>query len=163
MNRRFTRLGVWVMQPAPRLFHTAASWPPLALHGADSMTINKQAYHSDGGDIGPGRLKEIADNVYGDEEKCWLAKRVLALLDELEAAERRISALESERDKQGRHACELFDEVTAQRQRIAELEARAVTLPRPACTYADHSYPAYSERQVLSLLEALGIRINGEE
>ncbi|HHN8847350.1 TPA: ead/Ea22-like family protein [Escherichia coli] len=49
--------------------------------------INKQAYRADGGDIGTGRLREIADNPYGDEEKCWLAKRVLALLDELEAAE----------------------------------------------------------------------------
>ena len=49
------------------------------------MTVNKQAYRPDGGDIGTDRLKEIAHNVYGDEEKCWLAKRVLALLDELEA------------------------------------------------------------------------------
>lgn len=47
---------------------------------------------------------------------------VLALLDELEAAEKRIAELESERDKQGRHACELFDEAKAQRQRTAELE-----------------------------------------
>ncbi|EFG9986426.1 hypothetical protein ACQLRR_004192 [Escherichia coli] len=47
------------------------------------MNINKQAYHADGGDISTGRLKEIADNVYGDEEKCWLAKRVLALADEI--------------------------------------------------------------------------------
>lgn len=41
----------------------------------------------------------------------------------LEAAEKRIAELESERDKQGRHACELFDEVASQRQQIAELEA----------------------------------------
>ncbi|EPJ7713609.1 hypothetical protein M5L65_004831 [Citrobacter freundii] len=45
-------------------------------------TLNKQAYRADGGDIGAGRLKEIADNAYGDEEKRWLAQRVLALLDE---------------------------------------------------------------------------------
>ncbi|MDM3127282.1 hypothetical protein [Citrobacter sp. CK204] len=49
------------------------------------MTIDKQTYHPDGGDISTGRLREIADNPYGDEEKCWLAKRVLALLDALEA------------------------------------------------------------------------------
>jgi len=48
------------------------------------MTI-KKGFRADGGDIGTGRLKEIADNPYGDEEKCWLARRVLALLDELEA------------------------------------------------------------------------------
>ena len=51
--------------------------------------IDKQAYRADGGDIGTGRLREIADNPYGDEEKCWLAKRVLALLDELEAVEKK--------------------------------------------------------------------------
>ena len=57
--------------------------------------IDKRPYRADGGDIGTGRIREIADNPYGDEEKCWLAKRVLALLDELEAAEKRISELEA--------------------------------------------------------------------
>lgn len=47
--------------------------------------IDKQPFRADGGDISTGRLKEIADNPYGDEEKCWLAKRVLALLASLEA------------------------------------------------------------------------------
>ena len=52
--------------------------------------IDKRPYRAGGGDIGTGRIREIADNPYGDEEKCWLAKRVLALLDELEAKDRRI-------------------------------------------------------------------------
>lgn len=56
----------------------------------------------------------------------------------------------------------LLDELEAAENRIAELEAREVPLPRPVCTYADHSYPAYSERQVVELLESLGIRINQE-
>lgn len=43
--------------------------------------IDKRPYRADGGDISTGRIKEIADNPYGDEEKCWLAKRVLASLD----------------------------------------------------------------------------------
>lgn len=43
--------------------------------------VGKQPYRADGGDISTGRLKEIADNPYGDEEKCWLAKRVLASLE----------------------------------------------------------------------------------
>lgn len=43
--------------------------------------------------------------------------------------------------------------------RIAELGARTVKLPLPSCTYADHSYPAYSKRQVNSLLESLGITV----
>lgn len=57
--------------------------------------LNKQAYRADGGDIGAGRLKEIADNAYDDEEKRWLAHRVLALLDELEATEKRMAELEA--------------------------------------------------------------------
>ena len=47
--------------------------------------LDKRPYRADGGDIGTGRIREIADNPYGDEEKCWLAKRVLALQAELEA------------------------------------------------------------------------------
>lgn len=61
--------------------------------------IAKRPYRADGGDIGTGRLKEIADNPYGDEEKCWLAKRVLALLDELEAKDKRIAELEAQEVK----------------------------------------------------------------
>ena len=44
------------------------------------QNLNIQAYRADGGDIGTDRIKEIANNPYGDEEKCWLAKRVLASL-----------------------------------------------------------------------------------
>lgn len=58
--------------------------------------IDKRPYRADGGDISTGRLKEIADNPYGDEEKCWLAKRLLALLDELEAKDKRIAELDSD-------------------------------------------------------------------
>lgn len=42
--------------------------------------IEKRPYRADGGDIGSDRIKEIANNPYGDEEKCWLAQRVLVLL-----------------------------------------------------------------------------------
>lgn len=49
--------------------------------------IDKRPYRADGGDIGTGRIREIADNPYGDEEKCWLAKRVLAMQAELEASQ----------------------------------------------------------------------------
>ncbi|HBM7600274.1 hypothetical protein [Enterobacter asburiae] len=58
--------------------------------------LDKRPYRPDGGDIGIGRIKEIADNVYGDEEKNWLAKRILALLDELEAKDKRIAELSGE-------------------------------------------------------------------
>ncbi|MBQ5149446.1 hypothetical protein FDK32_16350 [Citrobacter freundii] len=59
--------------------------------------LNEQAYRVDGGDIGVGRLKEIADNAYGDEEKRWLAQRVLALLDEMEKEKGYASAYEGEK------------------------------------------------------------------
>lgn len=42
--------------------------------------IEKRPYRADGGDIGSDRIKEIANNPYGDEEKCWLAQRVLVSL-----------------------------------------------------------------------------------
>lgn len=48
------------------------------------MTSNKlTAFRADGGDISQGRIKEIADNVYGDEEKRRLAQRLLAAEAEL--------------------------------------------------------------------------------
>lgn len=56
---------------------------------------DQQTYRADGGDISTGRLREIADNPYGDEEKCWLAKRVLALQAELEARNVKIKLPES--------------------------------------------------------------------
>ena len=52
---------------------------------------------------------------------------------------------------------ELIAALEAAEKRNAVLEARTVTLPRPACTYADHSYPAYSEKQVIDLLKSAGI------
>lgn len=58
--------------------------------------IDKRPFRADGGDISTGRLKEIADNPYGDEEKWWLAKRVLALLDELEAKDATITTQQHE-------------------------------------------------------------------
>ncbi|TQQ90949.1 hypothetical protein EYS39_04495 [Cronobacter sakazakii] len=80
------------------------------------------------------RLSRLAMEVHNDELRI-IAAAVESYTDEL------IAALE------------------AAQKRNAELEARTVTLPRPACTYADHSYPAYSEKQVVELLESLGINL----
>lgn len=57
--------------------------------------IDKQAYRPDGGDIGTGRIREIADNPYGDEEKHWLAKRLLALLDDNAKLQREKDVMEA--------------------------------------------------------------------
>lgn len=40
---------------------------------------------------------------------------------------------------------------------------KTLTLPTPACTYADHSYPAYTKQQVLTMLEALGVTVVEED
>lgn len=92
--------------------------------------LDKRPYRPDGGDIGIGRIKEIADNVYGDEEKCWLAKRVLALQDEMEAAEKR----NAEMSESNRLLC--ADSMIKQ-DRIAEMEVRKVKIKLPASFYPD--------------------------
>ncbi|MDM3375259.1 MULTISPECIES: ead/Ea22-like family protein [Citrobacter] len=119
--------------------------------------LNKQAYRADGGDIGIGRLKEIADNAYGDEEKRWMAQRVLSLLDENLQLQRDKDSLEAvaiamrddmrdareklEAEKNNLidsecHVAELEEALRdkqalleAAEKRIAELEARTVKLP----------------------------------
>lgn len=102
------------------------------------MTL--KPFRADGGYVSTGRIKEIADNPYGDEEKCWLAKRVLALLGELEAKD----------------------------QRNAELEAREVKLPQrfDVQTYSCSEEPDgewYARDDVLSALETAGVHASEEE
>ncbi|HAS1291887.1 TPA: hypothetical protein I4D05_17865 [Enterobacter hormaechei] len=102
--------------------------------------IDKRPYRADGGDISTGRLREIADNPYGDEEKCWLAKRVLVLLGELEAKD----------------------------QRNAELEAREVKLPQrfDVQSYSCSEEPDgewYARDDVLAALANAGVRASEEE
>ena len=41
--------------------------------------------------------------------------------------------------------------------------AKTITLPTPSCTYADHSYPAYTKQQVLTILESLGVTVVEED
>ncbi|WP_416381067.1 hypothetical protein [Klebsiella pneumoniae] len=54
----------------------------------------------------------------------------------------------------------------AEREELQERRkaaAKTITLPAPACTYADHSYPAYTEQQVLTMLESLGVTVVEED
>ncbi|HBK3067919.1 ead/Ea22-like family protein [Citrobacter freundii] len=94
--------------------------------------LNKQAYRADGGDIGIGRLKEIADNAYGDEEKRWLAQRVLSLLDENLQLQRDKDSLEATAIAMRDDMREAREKLEAAEKRIAELEARKVTVKLPA-------------------------------
>ena len=80
---------------------------------------------------------------------------ILALVEALEKAQ----ATEAHCNRGWIEAHEQEARAEAAEQRIAELESRTVKLPLPSCTYADHSYPAYSKRQVISLLESLGITV----
>lgn len=97
---------------------------------------------------------------------------VIALVEALEKAQQRIGKLEKKLTDHKRINQEMAKamltpndsdaagmEIAALRQRIAGLESSTVKLPLPSCTYADHSYPAYSKRQVISLLQSLGITV----
>ncbi|EPT8338728.1 hypothetical protein KGP24_23900 (plasmid) [Enterobacter sp. JBIWA008] len=122
------------------------------------MTPNIQAYRADGGDIGTDRIKEIANNPYGDEEKCWLAKRVLALLDELEAKDKAWSAQDNHINQQAdriesleKKNGELGRALGAAEKLIAELQARDITIKQHAqalfeaiANPSDHYVPAYA-------------------
>ena len=103
---------------------------------------------ADTGIVRPGDAKDLAKFALGKVDElevaghCWSAQedhinqqsdRIESLENKnsglgkaLGAAEKRIAEFESERDKQGRRACELFDEVANQRQQIAELVAAGI-------------------------------------
>ena len=120
--------------------------------------IDKRPYRADGGDIGTGRIKEIADNPYGDEEKCWLAKRVLALLDGLERANTETDKANSLVDELRKERNFLQDlagkrqiELEAAEKRITELEARDINIKQQAqalfeaiANPSEHYVPAYA-------------------
>lgn len=84
--------------------------------------LNKQAYRADGGDIGIGRLKEIADNAYSDEEKRWLAQRVLSLLDENLQLQRDKDSLEAVAIAMRDDMRDAREKLEAAEKRIAELQ-----------------------------------------
>ncbi|MDS0272039.1 hypothetical protein NLX98_07900 [Klebsiella quasipneumoniae] len=48
-------------------------------------------------------------------------------------------------------------------QELRKAAAKTIILPAPACTYADHSYPAYTKQQVLTMLESLGVTVAEED
>ncbi|EOD8853936.1 hypothetical protein ACJ5W3_002732 [Enterobacter hormaechei] len=90
------------------------------------------------------------------------SETVLALLDELEAAENRIAEVESQR-RMAFMACNRWgDKFREAEKRIAELEAREVTLP-PTFWY-DHDdlpreIPVLSRRLVIKALREAGVKV----
>ena len=81
-----------------------------------------------------------------------------ALVEALEMAQRNENLTEAERQA-------YLGLIRDRDARIAELEPRTVTieLPLPSCTYADHSYPAYSKQQVVNILATAGIQVTEGE
>jgi hypothetical protein len=82
----------------------------------------------------------------------------------LAAAEQRIAELS---DLEAHNECLLKKnaDLTQQNIKLGERLATPVRLPRPACTYADHSYPAYSRKQVEEIITSSGMRftVEGDE
>ncbi|STD04917.1 hypothetical protein [Cronobacter sakazakii] len=113
----------------------------------------------------PGRIGDRIDGSGSIKYRCIGADGSLVLLTDHKNNEYGFVGDNGEADELFFRLCtpeaviELIAALEAAQKRNAELEARTVTLPRPACTYADHSYPAYSEKQVVELLESLGINL----
>lgn len=136
--------------------------------------LNKQAYRADGGDIGIGRLKEIADNAYSDEEKRWLAQRVLSLLDENLQLQRDKDSLEAVAIAMRDDMRDAREKLEAAEKRIAELEARTVKINLPERRDEnydwDDSTPSEAFNTCISIcslmfgqsLRAAGIGVKGE-
>lgn len=93
---------------------------------------------------------------------------IAALLAELEAKDKRIAELEEEFAFIMGQNDGMEKELRDKDARIEHLEAKLATpvrLPRPACTYADHSYPAYSRKQVEGIITSAEMRftVEGDE
>jgi len=128
--------------------------------------IDKRPFRADGGDISTGRLKEIADNPYGDEEKCWLAKRVLALLDELEAKDKlnaelmeKLRLIDICQGQGLEHRIAAEKRAEAAEKRVAELECitGALRVLRPGhITIAGEKIGIYMRDEVDTALNGTG-------
>ncbi len=91
------------------------------------------------------------------------------------ALTQRIAELESANKSQDDHINQQQDRIDSLEKtnaglgrRLGDAEKRLATpvrLPRPACTYADHSYPAYSRKQVEVIITSAGMRftVEGDE
>lgn len=71
-------VAAWITHPELALFAGKVSDGTLPGHKYAS------SFRADGGDLSTGRITEIANNVYGDEEKRRLAQRLLAAESELQ-------------------------------------------------------------------------------
>ena len=130
------------------------------------------------------KLKERAELAkrVGAKNPRFTADEVLALVEALEKAQhesavnweaaasmnvenqelkQRIAELENYAEAEAVGADKAAEDSVYWMKRCKELESRTVTveIPLPDCTYADHSYPAYSKHQAVNILAAAGIQV----
>ena len=122
--------------------------------------------------------KASTDNHTQDEWfhylRCSTPETVLALLDELEAKDRRNAELNSTLERWATDRAQSASELDDAEKRVAELEAREVTLPqRQEPTSSGHYGESYlvpsnadsalNYDDTVEALTSAGIRINGED
>lgn len=92
-----------------------------------------------------------------------LREKGVGLADFVDWQANRIAELENYAEAEAVGADRAAEDGVYWMKRCKELESRTVKLPLPACTYADHSYQAYTKQQVLFLLESLGVTVVEED
>ncbi|CAI1140393.1 ead/Ea22-like family protein [Serratia ficaria] len=112
----------------------------------------------------------VGDNSDADElffRRC-APDVILSALAELEKSQQRIAELErevSDWQRRSEHFVSRFNAAFKSNEELRAKLATPVRLPRPACVYADHSYPAYSRNQVEEILTSAGMcfTVEGDE
>ena len=95
----------------------------------------------------------MTNNQLSENSVNQLLNSVRLARDNAERADNRI-------DHSFYHALTIALEELQERRKAA---TKTITLPTPACTYADHSYPAYTKQQILTMLESLGVTVVEED
>lgn len=121
--------------------------------------------------------QEYVSGLLAELEAKKQAHRVHAarLISERGVLRERVAEMESANQSQDDHINQQQDRIDSLEKtnaglgrRLGDAEKRLATpvrLPRPACTYADHSYPAYSCKQVEEIITSAGMcfTVEGDE
>ncbi|AQT55423.1 hypothetical protein AR325_26690 [Serratia marcescens] len=120
------------------------------LEAKDKRIAELEAIRSDASQV----FKEIGNELGCNPDN----ESIMMAIDDLKEREKRVVALA------GGNA-ELWETMAARLEAAEAKLATPVRLPRPACTYADHSYPAYSRKQIEEIITSAGMRftVEGDE
>ncbi|PIJ41214.1 hypothetical protein [Serratia sp. OPWLW2] len=127
--------------------------------------------------VQPLYSQEYVSALLAELEAKKQAHRVHAarLISERGVLRERVAEMESANKSQDDHINQQQDRIDSLEKtnaglgrRLGDAEKRLATpvrLPRPACVYADHSYPAYSRKQVEEIITSAGMRftVEGDE